>query len=328
MTIRRPLIAAALLIATTPCFAVNKDMVQLQTQMQTLQDSVARLQKSNDESMGVLKDLVQQTADNVNKMTAAMDTMQKSLQAQQDAQGAKVDQVSGQVQSLNDSIDELKAQMARLAKSMQDLEAQEQSINASVSSMPQGGSPASPPASAAPAPSPDTNPPTAAPSDATPPPVTPIPDILPQAGTTKSKSKHLPPSAAAAGAPPVEQLYQTAYGDLNAGKNTLAAAEFADVARFYPDDNLAGNAHFYMGELLMKQNKPSAAAKEYDKVLEQYPGNSKIPAAQLHKANALIAIKQTDAAVRELKSLIQRYPNSPEAHAAHVKLESLGSRVR
>ncbi len=43
---------AALLICSSPAFAVSKDMVQLQTQIQQLQDAVARLQQSNDERMG------------------------------------------------------------------------------------------------------------------------------------------------------------------------------------------------------------------------------------------------------------------------------------
>src|ERR1700678_3691246 len=138
MTSRRTLtIAAALLfIAATPCFAVNKDMVQLQTEIQTLQDSVARLQQSNDERMGVLKDLVQQTADNVNKMSVSVDALTKAMATQQDAQNAKIDQVSGQIQSLNDSLDELKAEVAKLNKAMQDLQSQQQSINATVNSMP------------------------------------------------------------------------------------------------------------------------------------------------------------------------------------------------
>src|SRR5215475_6819324 len=104
-----PLLACTLFTLSAPrAFAVNKDMVQLQTQVQTLQDSVARLQQSNDERMGVLKDLVQQTADAVNKMSVSIGTMQKQIQTQQDAQGAKIDQISGQIQSLNDSLDELK----------------------------------------------------------------------------------------------------------------------------------------------------------------------------------------------------------------------------
>jgi TolA-binding protein len=307
MTTRRILALAALLFtAATPAFAVNKDMVQLQTQVQTLQDSVARLQQSNDERMGVLKDLVQQTADNVNKMSVSVDAVTKALATQQDAQNAKIDQLSGQIQSLNDSLDEIKAQMAKLNKTMQDVQSQQQSINASVSTMPSGGSPAPAPAAA----------------DSTPPPVNPIPDITGPA--SKTKPKHA--AAAALDQPPVEQLYQTAYGDYNAAKNALAASEFADVAKYYPGDNLAGNAHFYMGEILMKQNKPGLAAKQYDLVLEQYPGNSKIPAAQLHKANALIAMKQPDAASRELHSLIQRYPTSPEAMAARTKLNALAAR--
>ena len=318
MTRHRLTIAAALLfIATAPAFAVNKDMVQLQTQVQTLQDSVARLQQANDENMGVLKDLVQQTADNINKMSVNMDALTKAMAAQQDAQNSKIDQLSGQIQSLNDSLDEVKAEMAKLNKAMQDVQSQQQSINATVSSMPATGTPAAAaPAAAAPATAP-------AASDLTPP-APAVPDIGPP--TTK-KSKHAAAVAAAsADAPPVEQLYQAAYGDYNAAKNALAASEFADVVKNYPGDNLAGNAHFYMGEILMKQNKPVLAARQYDAVLEQYPGNSKIPAAQLHKANALIAIRQPDAAIHELHSLIQRYPTSPEAQAARTKLNALAAR--
>src|ERR1700733_9930546 len=83
----------ALLLCCSPVFAVNKDMVQLQTQIQQLQDAVARLQQSNDERMGVMKDLIQQSADSVNKMSVAVDAIQKQIQTQQEAQSAKADQV-------------------------------------------------------------------------------------------------------------------------------------------------------------------------------------------------------------------------------------------
>src|SRR3569833_260297 len=65
--------AAALLALPAPAFAVNRDMVQLQTQVQQLQDAVQLLQQSNDERMGVLRDLVQQSADSENKMSQAFD---------------------------------------------------------------------------------------------------------------------------------------------------------------------------------------------------------------------------------------------------------------
>src|ERR1700734_2068174 len=102
---------AVALLCSSPAFAVSKDMVQLQTQIQQLQDAVARLQQSNDERMGVMKDLIQESADSINKMSAVVEGLQKQMQAQQEAQSGKTDQISGQIQSLNDSIDEVKARI-------------------------------------------------------------------------------------------------------------------------------------------------------------------------------------------------------------------------
>jgi len=112
-----PLAAIALLflsVPARPAHAESKDMIQLQTQIQDLQNAIAKLQQSNDERMGVLKDLVQQSADAVNKMSVAVDGMALKIQNQQEASGTKSDQLSSQIQSLNDSVDELKARMARM----------------------------------------------------------------------------------------------------------------------------------------------------------------------------------------------------------------------
>src|ERR1700709_1245788 len=130
LRIAAPLLLAAITFTAAPAFAVNKDMVQLQTQIQDLQDAVAKLQRSNDERMGVLKDLVQQSADSVNKMAVGMETLQKQMQTQQEAQNGKIDQVSGQIQSLNDSLDEIKARIGALEKLTQSIQSQQQSISA------------------------------------------------------------------------------------------------------------------------------------------------------------------------------------------------------
>src|SRR5215469_14194050 len=86
-------VLAVALCGVIPAHAVNKDMVQLQTQVQQLQDAVARLQQSNDERMGVMKDLIQQSADSINKMAVTVDGLHRQLQSQQEAQGTKVDQL-------------------------------------------------------------------------------------------------------------------------------------------------------------------------------------------------------------------------------------------
>jgi TolA-binding protein len=306
------LLSVALLVAVSFCaspaaFAVSKDMVQLQTQIQQLQDAVARLQQSNDERMGVMKDLIQQSADSINKMGANVDAMRKQLQTQQDAQSGKVDQVSGQIQSLNDSVDEIKARIATLQKLMQDVQSQQQSMSAG---MPQPTSSATlPPSSTTTAP---------------PPPATVAPTVK------KGKpSANIPQAAEAPGpaVPPADELYKTALGDYMAAKYPLASSEFADVVKYYPDNPLSGNSFYYQAEIEYRGGRYPTAIKFYDNVLEQYPDSNKVPVSHLHKGMALAALNQKDAGVRELRTLIQRFPNSPEAMQARSKLSGMGVTV-
>ena len=299
-------------LSAPPAFAVNKDMIQLQTQVQQLIDSLARMQQSNDQQMGVLKDLVQQDVDAVNKMSTTVGALQQKLATQADAAGQRNEQVSGQVQALNDSLDELKARMQRMEKTLNDLQGQAQSTNALLSNMP-GASGA--PAGAAPA---------SAPSSAAPAPVAGPGSAANESGGLTAQPAPLASSAAAASGPPAGDMYRGAYSDYMAGKYNVASSEFADLIKAHPDDNLAGNALFYTGEMARRADKPAAAIKDYDQVLERYPDNAKIPAAHLHKGEALIALKQSEAGVRELRALIQRFPNSPEAAQAHARLSALG----
>ena len=297
-------------LAVPRAFAANKDMIQLQTQVQQLQDAIARLQQSNDERMGVLKDLVQQTADSVNRMSVVVNGLQLRIQNQQDALTAKSDQVSGQIQALNDSVDELKARMLRMEKTLGDVQNQQQSTTAALANLPQpGGAASGPPAGSGLSPTPG---PTATPQDSAP------SNPQPISGTRPSRTP------AAAGGPPAADMYRAAYSDYMAGKYTVASSEFDDLIKAYPDDNLSGNAYFYLGELATRANKPSVAIEDYDHVLERYPDNAKIPAAHLHKGEALLSSKRTEAGVTELRSLIQRFPSSPEASQARTKLSALG----
>jgi TolA-binding protein len=298
-------LAAALLIGVTPqAHAVNKDMVQLQTQVQQLQDAIARLQQTSDERAGVLKDLVQQTADAVNKMSVTVNGLQLRLQNQQDASSQKNDQLSGQVQSLNDSLDELKARMGRMEKALGDIQASQQSTNALLGNLPGNV----PPAGATPLPAPVGGNITGI-----------TPGGKPAPGTPLSSLTDNPPPPAAAG-PSAGDMYRTAYGDYMSGKSNLAASEFQELIKAYPEDNLAGNGFYYLGEMDLRGGRSAAAIKDYDHVLEHYPDNSKIPAAHLHKGDALVAMRQNEAGIREYRALIQRFPNSPEAAQARAKI--------
>jgi tol-pal system protein YbgF len=258
------------------CFALpagaadtKSQLIQIQTQLQIMQDNMTQMKQSFDERMGVMKDMITQQTDNVNKMGTAIQSLQKTLGAQTTDASTKVDQIAGQVQALHDAVDELKARLAKVSKQLDDIQAGQQNIG-----NPQTGSPAGP--------------------------------------------------GSASQAPPSDVLYNSALGDFNAGKNDLAAQEFAQYLQVYGNTDLAGNAQFYLGEIDYRRGNLQAAVLDYNKVLDQYPGGNKTAAAQLKKGFALLDLGQRNQGVQELRSLISRYPKSPEAMQAKDRLAKLG----
>ena len=121
---------SVLWLGTAPAWGVNKEMVQLQTQVQQLQEQMTAMQRSFDERMGVMKNLVEQDTDAVNKVANALNGLQTALQKQQTEGGSKSDQLSGQIQALNDTMDEIKVRLAKVTKQLEDMQAAQQSLGA------------------------------------------------------------------------------------------------------------------------------------------------------------------------------------------------------
>ena len=303
-------------------------MIQLQTQVQQLQDAIAKLQQTNDESFGMLKQLIQQTADSVNTMSTTVNGLKLGMQNQQDAIGTSNQQLSGQVQSLNDSVDELKARLDPHGEGPQRhperaADHQRRPQQSSPGRCPRRRSLRSRRSLLGPSPSRserrlrDTAPGSGMdnPSNG--------PGSSPN-GALPANAEPIPaPATAVPAGPSAGDMYRGAYADYISARYSLASSEFTDLIKAYPDDNLSGNAYFYLGEMEMRTHKPSLAIKDYDEVITRYVDNSKVPASELHKAQALIDTRQNEAAERELRSLIQRFPVSPEASQARAKLNSL-----
>ncbi|MGP0021045.1 MAG: tetratricopeptide repeat protein [Candidatus Sulfotelmatobacter sp.] len=121
------LLLLVLSLGLSPVSGANKDMVQLQTQVQQLQEQMTAMQRSFDERMGVMKNLVETDTDAVNKVVVALNGLQTTLSKQQGDAGSKTDQLSGQMQSLNDTLDELKVRLAKVSKQLEDMQAAQQS---------------------------------------------------------------------------------------------------------------------------------------------------------------------------------------------------------
>jgi tol-pal system protein YbgF len=134
------------LAASSPAFAANRDIIQLQTQVQALADQMSRMQQSFDERMGVMRNLIEQSTDSVNKLSTSVDAVTKSLQKQSNDSQGRMDQLSGQVQSLHDSLDELRARITKMAQQLDTLSTAGQNLPSQAATQPQPApAPAPPP---------------------------------------------------------------------------------------------------------------------------------------------------------------------------------------
>jgi tol-pal system protein YbgF len=112
-------LALLMVVVATPAFPVSKEIIQLQTQVQALQDQMLRMQQSFDERMGVMRNLVEATSDKMNQINTSLSDLQRFIKQQQAEGGTRTDQLSGQIQALNDSVDELKARMGKIGSQLE-----------------------------------------------------------------------------------------------------------------------------------------------------------------------------------------------------------------
>jgi tol-pal system protein YbgF len=123
-------VASSLCVLSTPAWSVSKEIVQLQASVDDLKAQMTQMKQSFDERMGVMKNLMEQNTDTMNKVGTAVTALQTAIQKQQGDSAGHEDQLSGQIQALNDTMDEIKARLARLSKQLEDMQSAQQSLAA------------------------------------------------------------------------------------------------------------------------------------------------------------------------------------------------------
>ncbi len=279
----------------------------MQQQLDTLQQSVANMQKTVDTQSAIIKTLVEQANDNVNSMKATIADLQRTNSQNLATSNSRFDTMTNQIQALSESLEEAKARLSKLSDQM----AQTQNIIQTLST---------------PAVQPNAAPGGAAPGATGTAPNGPggAPVVNAPNGAPPGNAAYYPPATPArAPVPDPDTLYQSALRDYTAGHYDLAVQEFQQYIQYYGDTDLASNAQFYIGDSYYNEKKYDQAIGAYNTCLERYPNGNKLAAAQLKKAYALIAEGKNQAGARELRSLISRYPHSHEADLARQRLRRL-----
>ncbi len=285
--------------APRPAEATNRDMIQLQTDVSRLIDSVNNLNTSVEQKHAVLKTLLEQSLDSVNKLSTSMGALGQTVQQVQATTGSRLDAMGTQLQAMVDNMDELKSRLGKLNQQMVDTQSTLQSVDAKLAgTAPQLPAPSAPPVAQGGLPAQGIAGPSASPAAS-------APATMP------------PPSA--------DVLYASARRDFDTGKYDLARQEFSDYLKYYPDTDLAGNAQFYEGEIFFAQGDYQNAVSAYDHVLVDYPKSFKLAAARLKKGLALLEMGQQAAAIRELREVARRHPGTDEARKANAKLHELAT---
>jgi len=150
---------AGSLMGPAPVNAVARELIELQRDVTSLLQGQKDLSTQITQDHTVMRTLVEQSSDNVGKLSATMSGLQKSVQDVQANGGARLDTMSTQVQGVSDNLEEIKSRMGKLNQQLVDLQNTVQSLDAKISSAasaggtsaaPTGATAAATPASSAP----------------------------------------------------------------------------------------------------------------------------------------------------------------------------------
>ncbi|MBI4474463.1 MAG: tetratricopeptide repeat protein, partial [Acidobacteria bacterium] len=110
------LVTAALLLALLagPAYPQNKDILQLQRDMITLQQQMKQLQATLDSNDAVLKSLVEKVADQVNTLPATLQKITQAVDSVRNQNDAAARDLRGNLNTLNTAVGELQKDVSTL----------------------------------------------------------------------------------------------------------------------------------------------------------------------------------------------------------------------
>lgn len=118
-----------------------------------------------------------------------------------------------------------------------------------------------------------------------------------------------------------DELYRNAYEFILSGDYKTAEAGFRDHIARFPQDAKTADAHFWLGESLLGQQKYRDAAETFLAASRDYPSSKKAPEMMLKLGISLSGLKQRDVACATFGEVAKRYPDASNQLKERVKKE-------
>jgi len=118
-----------------------------------------------------------------------------------------------------------------------------------------------------------------------------------------------------------EELYRNSYQFILSGDYGTAEQGFRDHIARFPKDAKAADAHYWLGEALLGQQKYRDAAEIFLAASKDYPKAKKAPDMLLKLGISLVGLNQRDVACATFSEIGKRYPEASAALKERVKQE-------
>ncbi|MCZ6765038.1 MAG: tol-pal system protein YbgF [Alphaproteobacteria bacterium] len=136
--------------------------------------------------------------------------------------------------------------------------------------------------------------------------IVPVAPASPPSVTVAGPSFSLP-----AGSPQTQ--YNFAYDFLLQGRYSEAQAAFQAFVVINPDDPLAGNSQYWLGETHYARGQYDDAARAFARGFERYPNSGKVTHNLLKLGMSLAQLDQNENACNTLGLLLNEYPQAPSS---------------
>lgn len=121
----------------------------------------------------------------------------------------------------------------------------------------------------------------------------------------------VPESRVTVNGQPARQLYDAGYNYLMASDYVSAEATFRSFLSNYPQDDLTGNAQYWLGETYFARGDFRKAASEFLKGYKTYKNSQKGPDNLLKLGMSMHRLGQSEAACQTYAELQVKYPSLP-----------------
>jgi tol-pal system protein YbgF len=121
-----------------------------------------------------------------------------------------------------------------------------------------------------------------------------------------------------------EGFFNAGVAQFNRGSLATARAAFESFLQAYPGHELAPDAHFFLADILVQEDRLEDALVAFQDIPQLFPTAGKVPDSLYRVALIQIELGQTDAARATLERVVNTYPGTGVAMLASEKLREIG----